>query len=357
MGSSVQEQIEHLITKARATSLFTEAAYACGVVGDGHSEIISQDHHANSRVYDLASLTKALLTTGLTMRLVLAKGIDYKTATLKETFSDHAFFGFTPKLKDMGLRQLLRHEAGLVFWKNFYCAGTGNRFSTKDHIFHLLNDAIERASPKGESVYSDLTIIILGHLLEAEYSLSLESLWLTYIAEDLNLKLQEAPKPSWYFDPRDCVPTGYCGIRNRFLQGEVHDENTWAFGGFSGHSGLFGSVLQVRNWLQSFMESRLGHFFTNQCFSEAQLSENSPAALGWRTAKDPANKPFGRGFAFGHMGFTGTTFWYNPIQNSYAIILTNRVAIHRLSSMDAMRDFRNNTLALMQLHIDNVSRQ
>jgi CubicO group peptidase (beta-lactamase class C family) len=38
------------------------------------------------------------------------------------------------------------------------------------------------------------------------------------------------------------APTELCPWRKKRLQGEVHDDNTWSFGGISTHAGLFGSI-------------------------------------------------------------------------------------------------------------------
>jgi CubicO group peptidase (beta-lactamase class C family) len=51
-------------------------------------------------------------------------------------------------------------------------------------------------------------------------------------------------------------------------------------------------------------------------------------ALGWDTKSMTGYSSAGSRFgprSFGHTGFTGTSFWYDPDSHLYVILLTNRV--------------------------------
>lgn len=117
-----------------------------------------------------------------------------------------------------------------------------------------------------------------------------------------------------------------CPWRGGVLQGQVHDDNTWAMGGYAGHAGLFGSirdVLQFARVLPRMISSRtLGEAWT-------RVSEPTgcPRTLGWDTPTGPdssAGRYFGLG-TVGHLGFTGTSLWIDPAAGLAVGLLTNRV--------------------------------
>jgi CubicO group peptidase (beta-lactamase class C family) len=66
---------------------------------------------------------------------------------------------------------------------------------------------------------------------------------------------------------------------------------------------------------------------------------NSSRALGWDTMLPTSScgtelSPA----AFGHVGFTGTSLWIDPVLQRYFVLLTNRVAGH--ASSDEMQTVR-----------------
>ena len=54
-----------------------------------------------------------------------------------------------------------------------------------------------------------------------------------------------------------CAPTERCPQRGRLLRGEVHDENSAALGGVSGHAGLVGTLHGVAGFARALVERRL----------------------------------------------------------------------------------------------------
>src|SRR5690606_36361598 len=52
------------------------------------------------------------------------------------------------------------------------------------------------------------------------------------------------------------APSGYCQIRKRMLQGEVHDENCASMGGVSLHAGLFGTLSGLTDYLIALWQSK-----------------------------------------------------------------------------------------------------
>jgi CubicO group peptidase (beta-lactamase class C family) len=255
-------------------------------------------------------------------------------------------------LKNVSVAALLRHEAGLPNWRNFYVRG--DDLKSRDWKDVISQAATNRQCSQA-NVYSDLGPILLTKLLEVTYEASFEIMFKKLCFDDLNLDPALTLGPGWSFRRDQCVPTGYCQVRERELIGEVHDENAWALGGFTGHSGLFGSLRMFLDFVRAFCQSRLGRIVLQQNIDWALRYPSSDSALGWRTGRDKVSGLFGSGHAIGHYGFTGTSFWLNPVDYSFSIVLTNRVKMARTSNLPAMRDFRSQVYAQSQAYINQCS--
>ena len=157
------------------------------------------------------------------------------------------------------------------------------------------------------------------------------------------------PPPSLY---RRTAPTEVDTVyRHRHVHGEVHDENAHALEGVAGHAGLFSSARDLSKfaaWILAAAREGRGLAAADRpppgpytrSFS-ARLDSPSPEvvarftaraapassrALGWDTpsGRSSAGDYFGED-AFGHTGFTGTSFWVDPELDLFVVLLTNRV--------------------------------
>jgi len=121
------------------------------------------------------------------------------------------------------------------------------------------------------------------------------------------------------------------------LQGRVHDDNTEALGGVSGHAGLFGSARDVAGLAGRLVEGFHGRVpslsggVVREFWRLQAAPDGEPWALGWM-APEPVNSSAGVGFprsARGHTGFTGCTLWLAPEKEIVVALLTNRVYTDR----------------------------
>ena len=133
-------------------------------------------------------------------------------------------------------------------------------------------------------------------------------------------------------DAARIAPTEQDEWRNRLLRGEVHDENAAAMGGVAGHAGLFGtaeSVLAVSGaWLRGYHggESIFDGKLVMQFTTRQESAARSSWALGWDTPSAPSSS--GCHFSersFGHLGYTGTSLWIDPLCELEVVLLSNRV--------------------------------
>ena len=286
-------------------------------------------------IFDLASTTKALATTPLSLKESWAKGYS-ATDTLANIFPRAEFFGME-SARPLILADVLRHEAGLAFWRNFYVFCDGKRRDPK----HVLDHEIKCRQLDQKNVYSDLDMILLGFLLESSHKRPLSELFAEFLFHDLSLAKDLKLGPAWHHRPEDCVDTGFCEVRQRQLRGEVHDENAWALGGYTGHTGLFSSTEALVLYLRALTASTFGRRVIRENSTWSSAHPKSDSALGFRTARDYSSEVFGEGRGIGHMGFTGTAFWLDPGTDTFAVLLTNRVAMSRVGNLTAMREFRS----------------
>ena len=129
-------------------------------------------------IYDLASLTKPLITG-----LLCARRIELGELTLDSSVS-HYLPAFDRTDKQMiTVRQLLTHTSGLPAWRPLYVLAEGKRDAT---IGAIANEKLEYA-PGTRVVYSDLGFIALGFLLERMTGVTFVDLARREIIEPLNL--------------------------------------------------------------------------------------------------------------------------------------------------------------------------
>ena len=149
------------------------------------------------------------------------------------------------------------------------------------------------------------------------------------------------------FCPHDTIanqisPTEEDSWRGRLLQGEVHDSNAAMLGGIAGHAGLFGTAQAVgqitKAWLESY-EGKTNIFQPEFVKQFVNAQPETSWGLGWDTPSQPSSS--GQWFSsesFGHLGFTGTSIWIDPIKELEVIFLSNRV--HPTRENQAIKTFR-----------------
>ena len=131
------------------------------------------------------------------------------------------------------------------------------------------------------------------------------------------------------------------------MHGEVHDENAYAMGGYSGHAGLFGCAEEVfilLNMLREHYYLRRDDFFkpetVQQFFCRQNVIKESTWALGWDTPSSEGSSS-GKYFSpksIGHLGYTGTSVWMDLEKDIMVVFLSNRV--HRTRENIKIRYFR-----------------
>jgi serine-type D-Ala-D-Ala carboxypeptidase len=329
-------------------------AIFAGALGDAVRQ--PEAHEATlETIYDLASLTKPLITGLLCARLVESGQLSIDSAV-----ADHlAEFDRADK-KQIRIKHLLTHTSGLPAWRPLYLFA-----ESKDTALEAIaNEPLE--TPPGERVvYSDLGFITLGFLLQRLTGASLVDLAQREIFAPLNLK-------HTFFSPAQAARTGiaacengnayerdmcehepfksrgpaanYAGWRSDVIWGDVHDGNAHFLGGAAGHAGLFSSVGDTLQLATQFIgtQSQLLSRETCELF-RTNMTEglNEARSFAWQLAatKDSSAGASLPPDAFGHTGFTGTSCWIDSAREQVFILLTNRTHGHSLpfANINAVR--------------------
>lgn len=284
-------------------------------------------------LYDLASLTKVIVTTTVAMTLVDEGRLDLDAPvrSVVPEFSGGA-------KDDVQVRQLLTHSGGLLWWAPLYEQLRGPRA----YLGRIVS--LDMSYPPGtKSVYSDLGVILLGEVLERTTGASLEELARVRVLEPL-VMTSTMFRPPVSLRER-IAPTERDPWRGRVLQGEVHDENAFALGGVAPHAGLFATAGDLARFAQMLLGGgilegrRVVSAATIELFTRRAGVPGSTRALGWDTPTDESGRrssvPGEPGYSsagslfsarsFGHTGFTGTSMWMDPDRGLFVILLTNRV--------------------------------
>jgi serine-type D-Ala-D-Ala carboxypeptidase len=296
-------------------------------------------------IYDLASLTKPLVTG-----LLCSRRIELGEITLDSSVSHYLpEFDRTDKHK-ITVRELLTHTSGLPAWRPLYILAEGER----DRAAAVIAGLELEYDPGKRVVYSDLGFITLGLLLERLTGKPLTELAQSEIFESLTLH-------HTFFNPEIAMQTGiaacetgnayerqtagetetgkYDHWREGVIWGEVHDGNAHFLGGAAGHAGLFSTAQETLVLAEQFLAGRSALLTPATCnlFRENMTTGLEEArSIAWQLA-ETNDSAAGRDLppdSFGHSGFTGTSCWVDPHRERTFILLTNRTHTHTLPFMN-----------------------
>ncbi len=288
-------------------------------------------------LYDLASLTKVLVTTTLVAQLVeqgrlaLDEPVSRHLPDLRATLGEAVTVG-----------HLLDHSSGLPAHLPLYLDTRGAAAFRQ-----RLGSVVPEAPPGTRTAYSDLGFLALGLVVEGLAGGTLDTLAHERVLGPLGLReTRFCPPAAWR---GRIAPTERCPWRGRLVQGEVHDENAFALGGVAPHAGLFGTAGDLARFARCLLNGgeldgvRLLRPATLALFTRrTQRPQGSSRALGWDTPSGAASSAGSRlsPLAFGHTGFTGTSLWIDPEAGLYVLLLSNRVHPSREVGGEAMRSVR-----------------
>jgi uncharacterized protein YbbC (DUF1343 family)/CubicO group peptidase (beta-lactamase class C family) len=269
-------------------------------------------------VFDVASMTKVIVTTTAVMQLVEQGRVRLNDPVAKY-LPDFAQNG----KQDVTVRQLLTHYSGLEAGLDLKSAWEG-----KDTAFRLAAAEIPVQPPGSMFTYSDINFIVLGELVEHVSGEPLNEYASRHIFTPLKMtRTRFLPPAAWRLK---IAPTQY-DEHEHMLRGIVHDPTARRMGGVAGHAGLFSSGDDLAKFAQALLNG--GDGILSSLSVEKMTRPEQPASapvlrgFGW-DIDSPFSSNRGDLFpigSFGHTGFTGTSIWIDPTTQSYIILLTNAV--------------------------------
>ncbi len=291
-------------------------------------------------LFDLASLTKVVVTLPLVLKLLEAGVLRL----------DDPVCHFLPNFKendkqDVTIKHLLTHTAGLASHKPFF-----QEALNAEQVMERIYREPLSFPPGSKVVYSDLGFITLFRLIEV----AAEEPFTEYAKRVLFDPLQMSETSFVPVFPKErYAATEFSEELGEYKCGVVHDENAQSMGGVSGHAGLFSTVADLAKFVT--MVANGGCYENTRILSESALRlsrENytpfSPEyrGLGW-ILNSPARSSCGDFFSrssYGHTGFTGTSIWFDPDVDLQVILLTNRVHFGRKPAILRLRPRLHNLI-------------
>jgi uncharacterized protein YbbC (DUF1343 family) len=272
-------------------------------------------------VFDMASLTKVIATTGSVMRMVQLGQIKLNDPVARYIPE----FGQNGK-QEVTIRQLLTHYSGLRPDLDLK-----PEWTSQIEAFRLAN-AEKLVTPPGSTfLYSDINFIVLGELVQKLTGLTLNRYAETFIFTPLGMtNTKFLPPQSWFLRIAPTQKDERSGI---MLRGMVHDPTARQMGGVAGHAGVFSTADDTAKFAQALMNG--GAPVWSRLTVEKMTTPQQPPnltvvrGLGWDIDSPFSSNrgellPVG---SFGHTGFTGTSLWIDPTTETYIVLLTNAVHI------------------------------
>jgi uncharacterized protein YbbC (DUF1343 family) len=273
-------------------------------------------------IFDIASLTKAMVTATLIQKLV-----ERGKLRLDDRVSQYVPEFAANGKSEITVRQMLLHTSGLPIVNPLKDYAEGPAAG----LAHVFDQRLE-APPGQKYTYSDLGYITLGVLIERLSGERLEV-----------LARQEI------FQPLGMHETGYLPpLRERYriaptelaverpiplIHGEAHDPRAWLLGGVAGNAGVFATADDVGRFARMLLGEgqldgvRILDRISVQELTRPELLPGAVRSAGWDVAS-AYSKPRGRYFsprAFGHGGYTGVSLWVDPELDLFVYFASNRV--------------------------------
>lgn len=368
------ENISSLLAERIAAGDFPSAVYlvaergrVCLADALGHAvrEPAEERPATLDTIYDLASLTKPLVTG-----LLSARRIESGELSLDDEVCSYLPEFDRADKRTITVGQLLTHTSGLPAWRPLYIEAA----EAMGALRAIAEQPLETA-PGTRVLYSDLGFITLGLLIEKlagaplaevarrEIFVPLE-LRRTFFNPDRALQTEVAAcEMGNAFEREMCEGLklrDWANWREQLIWGEVHDGNAHFLGGAAGHAGLFSTARETLQLAEQFVPATTRLLKPQTCAlfrTDMTVGLEESRSFAWQLAATvgstagPALAPD----SFGHTGFTGTSCWIDGARERTFILLTNRTHARPLPFVNingVRRTFH--TLAVAALETDGI---
>lgn len=303
-------------------------------------------------LYDLASLTKPLVTASLLMVLVEEGYLslqDEVTSFLPEVDSS--------LLKGVTFKHLVTHTSGLPAFISLR-----EKAKTPSEGWRVLFRVPLEAEPGTRYLYSDIGYLLLGAAIERVTGQPLDRAFQLKIATPLGLERSgfwalpgslDQPIPTVNPDLKGRVAETYSHGEGIPLIGVVHDPNARFLGGVCGHAGLFSNVREVGKMVDHLLlgfKEGVHPLFSPLTVRQMVQNQLPPSlgghSIGWFTYPNPlhlGSDLFGKG-SFSHSGFTGTSV-LGDVETGISVVLLTNAVVYNTGKHLRLRRLVHNVVA------------
>ena len=308
----------------------------------------------HNTIYDIASLTKILVTLPIVMKMVEQGKLSLDTK-LKEIIPQYD----KSNKFDKTIKEILSHFANLKSWIPFYKSTLDTVNKTPNPLYYKksfsheynikvtenlyllssfkdsININIKNSELNNDKYkYSDLPYYILKEYIENYYSSDLSSIIDSQMYNKMGLT-HSSFFPKEINSLENIAPTEIDDyFRFQEIRGTVHDMGAAMQGGIGGHAGLFSNVNDVAKIMQMFIQdgdyggerylnkSTINLF--NKCY---YCNEDNRRGVGFDKPQIKDDGPTCGCVSmnsFGHSGWTGTYTWADPDEKIVYVFLSNR---------------------------------
>ena len=311
-----------VVLAGRADGVVFEKAYGKKTYDENASPVTADT------VFDLASLSKVVGAATSVMALV-----DEGKISVTDPVGKYLEGMAVADKRDITIEQLLLHRGGFIADNPMKDFRDGPEAAMRKIYATPL-----KYKPGANFEYSDNSFIILGELVKQVGGRPLDQYAKSKIFEPLKMTSTAYNPPEAWADR--FAPTEK--RKDAWILGEVHDPRAHAFGGVAGHAGVFSSGGDVARFCRMILnkgqldgvrvlkESTVAEMIKSRCIADPKdASVEYCRGYGFdadtRLSGGPRGERFEKRTTVGHTGYTGTSFWIDPKNDAFVVLLTNRV--------------------------------
>ncbi len=327
----VQQDANTLVQLAEGSTKNFSTKTACA-----YCPVVSITHDT---LFDVASLTKPLVTTSLVMHAVEHKKLSISQKIVRLLPDNLPYW-----LLECTIADLLTHSTPLQAWIDLHSTqseATDHENATKNVIRQIALS--EPRTNTNQCCYSDLGFIILGYIIELLYHEPLDVLFRHLIAKPLGLEQSLTYYPLHHVDQKNCAATHF--FLENPLQGHPDDDNVRAMNHVAGHAGLFASASAIAAFCAALQNGQFPISKSTISLFVNYIAPHSTYALGWDrpTSTSSLSSRLPGEHVIGHLGYTGCSVWIDLDTQRSVTLLTNRSHVNNepASIAEARREIHN----------------
>lgn len=329
---AIQDHIMPGIGMIYGNSKHKEELYVGNITYESNALPVS-----NKILYDVASITK-LYTAATIMHLITNQKL-----SLDDSIGDILN---APALKNVKIFHCMCHASGI------YIGQFSSFKNTPEKLRSIILKTPPIIKPGTKYFYYNGNYYLLGMVVEKLTKLPIDKALHNYLFMPLGMKNTLFCPPKSKIN--HIAPTEFDPWRKRLIQGEVHDESSYALGKITGYAGAFSTIKDLFTFALLYLN--YGQINTVQ-YIDKQLLKNSIKTTFKKATKTPvfnarhgysafrinARKRIGKHASqhtYEFSGFTGPAMIIDPDRNLAVAFVDNRIYPKRPDNFNASIQFR-----------------